>query len=988
MRKKLYLIFLILFIIYIRKIKSELFNITDETSTLFYLNLYDKNNILKKTYELYYNPETYMFDNYDEVKNDFSSLVKNNYKEGFKTLLLCNVNDIEIKRKSKHIIEFWNTSMETEIASTLVYSTVFPIWYHLQKKKDNNKRFCFRFTSVGWNENGSRSICHNDEPCPDIIILGTTQIPRRYYQDDLMVLNKYFRNYLLKTGRSLESMFYKNTYHDYKINNNWLAVPLIADVRSFRFNKATFENCNKYFGYERLHLPPPHSDYWGPDYQKTWTWEKAVEYAKLIKECSGKNAFRINGGLPEDHRFFISVCQSLGIPFIIEDSKLRKKKCGFRDKVYQDKLSIIRELYEKQITIDWLSSDSVNKFIEETPFPNSYDNLPHFGMTYLYGYDYYDRNNGFIINGLNTRIISGILLSYFPGNSAFLGGSGITITKNSTYADEIFEYIEILIDETYPYITLLNQFITPFENIPGNGCEKKNVQKSKLELCNLSLSKDGVFPYYFAYENTTQVAYFRHKGESPNRYIEIDTQKTLNPNIIKRSNYTCNAKASYFNSTIAIAGNNDILVPINEKETILFKSMDDTNYSIDETDNCLIYEDTMRKAKPMQFPYNNFNEMSVLDEKLVITQMFARLYYSQNTTSKPSFDAIINECCDIIDHYLLPKCNEQDGFQYEFSKCDSKTQTKNITYLNCDAIDPKLPTNVTCSFIPYKNFKGIIVLSTTSGSLLIEAIFAVFVIIYRHHHSIQVSGYKFLLILAGSTILLSFSVIFWIGEIKKYKCILKIWLLVLGMTGFISSYSVKSLYIISIYNNKKMSSNLNNFKYHIFYIIMIMCQVTILSIWSFTYKGPTSSQKYKKYLGYYSEETCNSSIEYLVLLAFSLNFALLSLSIVVSYKGRDIPAQFNYSKKIFLTSIITFFLLIFCYLMVSYNFESSLPYVVILILVTLISLVINFIFIGPKVAVVLNLETDDGNKVSVVVVDSSKKSSIVSDSEKYSGSVN
>jgi len=120
--------------------------------------------------------------------------------------------------------------------------------------------------------------------------------------------------------------------------------------------------------------------------------------------------------------------------------------------------------------------------------------------------------------------------------------------------------------------------------------------------------------------------------------------------------------------------------------------------------------------------------MSFLDELPVVTQMFARLYYNQNSTRKFSFDSIINECCDIIDHLLLPQCNEKDGFQYEFDKCDSKTQTRNITYLNCDAVDPNLPTNVTCPFIPYKNFKGIVVLLITSGSLLIEAIFALFVI--------------------------------------------------------------------------------------------------------------------------------------------------------------------------------------------------------------------------------------------------------------------
>jgi len=62
----MYIIFLILIFI-IQKINSELFNTTDENSTLFYLKLYDNRNSFLKTLELHYNPDTYLFDNYDEI---------------------------------------------------------------------------------------------------------------------------------------------------------------------------------------------------------------------------------------------------------------------------------------------------------------------------------------------------------------------------------------------------------------------------------------------------------------------------------------------------------------------------------------------------------------------------------------------------------------------------------------------------------------------------------------------------------------------------------------------------------------------------------------------------------------------------------------------------------------------------------------------------------------------------------------------------------
>jgi len=48
-------------------------------------------------------------------------------------------------------------------------------------------------------------------------------------------------------------MVYKCIYID-RVDNNWLAVPLIVDFRMFRFNTATFDYC-RLKGYD-IHYPP------------------------------------------------------------------------------------------------------------------------------------------------------------------------------------------------------------------------------------------------------------------------------------------------------------------------------------------------------------------------------------------------------------------------------------------------------------------------------------------------------------------------------------------------------------------------------------------------------------------------------------------------------------------------------------------------------------------------------------------------------------
>ncbi|OUM70026.1 hypothetical protein PIROE2DRAFT_1975, partial [Piromyces sp. E2] len=162
-------------------------------------------------------------------------------------------------------ILLWNTSGLRDFYSTSIYLNAFPEW--LRNQKDN---FCLRIESVGWIDNVDGKICKSEiekvvenniemtkkvtYPCPDLIILGTTQLSSRFNKKETLSLNKFFTRYLNNHGQSFEGKINKYSHFDYRVGNNWLAVPLITDFRTFRFNKTTFDYCRKK-GYN-IQYPP------------------------------------------------------------------------------------------------------------------------------------------------------------------------------------------------------------------------------------------------------------------------------------------------------------------------------------------------------------------------------------------------------------------------------------------------------------------------------------------------------------------------------------------------------------------------------------------------------------------------------------------------------------------------------------------------------------------------------------------------------------
>eukprot|EP00833_Pecoramyces_ruminatium_P011527 jgi/Orpsp1_1/1185559/evm.model.c7180000094367.1 len=217
----------------------------ENKSMKFLLDTYDKDHTHLNRYNLNYNSTTYLFNEFDYLY----------YLNNIKYAIICNEEDIDKNEDEKTTILFWNTSTYEVFISTSIYLNAFPLWYYQQK--ENGHTFCMRFDSMGWHDNAYSEICNVKDksiPCPDLIILGTSQLSYLYSKGNIISLNKYFKKYYQKTGNSFEELLTKYSYFDYNVNNEWLGVPLSADFRVLKFNKTTFDYCNKK-GF-KLEYPP------------------------------------------------------------------------------------------------------------------------------------------------------------------------------------------------------------------------------------------------------------------------------------------------------------------------------------------------------------------------------------------------------------------------------------------------------------------------------------------------------------------------------------------------------------------------------------------------------------------------------------------------------------------------------------------------------------------------------------------------------------
>jgi len=102
------------------------------------------------------------------------------------------------------------------------------------------------------------------------------------------------------------------------------------------------------------------------------------------------------------------------------------------------------------------------------------------------------------------------------------------------------------------------------------------------------------------------VIYLTHDFFGSDRGITIDTTNSLNSavfnTIFQDDNYICGDTANLTEKTITISGETKLEVPINDNKTIILKPMMDTDDITNDNNKvlCSVYEDSLKKGKPMQ----------------------------------------------------------------------------------------------------------------------------------------------------------------------------------------------------------------------------------------------------------------------------------------------------------------------------------------------------------------------------------------------------
>lgn len=310
--------------------------------------------------------------------------------------------------------------------------------------------------NVGWVNVQEKKICLPGLECPDIIIIGTTQIAYRVRRGVVEPLTEFIGSD--DSTSDLPDTFSRFYFYDFFIDEHWMALPLVSDIRVLFYNRTIFDQAG-------LKYPPPDAT-WGQSSGDEWTWTKFVEYSKVIKDAGLGYGSVWNGGWDEELKWLMMIAQSYRTRMLTSDMK-----CALNNPQFKKAL---REIVEKI----WLIDDSahplftdniaeLNSWIAESkhiPLPESFlgamsskpDLRDNAAMQIISPSAAYDFIND-----------SDIHTAFVPGKSTFLGGSGMIMTKagNKTLA---WRFMKMIIDPDQNYLQNISASfgrIPPYDNM-------------------------------------------------------------------------------------------------------------------------------------------------------------------------------------------------------------------------------------------------------------------------------------------------------------------------------------------------------------------------------------------------------------------------------------------------------------------------------------------------------------------------------------------
>lgn len=191
-------------------------------------------------------------------------------------------------------IEVWQPFAE-DFADSAVCANIRGALFNLYRYNLSEVHITVR--SVGWDAVGKKSICQEGAPCPNLILLGSSQLAQRVVSDRVRSLNHFMYEYLQTNLERLQDDFPGVAYYEYFFGAHWMGIPFLSDVRLVAFNKTTLNRLN-------ITLPPPHS------LKESWSWQDLQRHACKIKDHVGTAGLLANSDFDEDFKFFTLMVQS------------------------------------------------------------------------------------------------------------------------------------------------------------------------------------------------------------------------------------------------------------------------------------------------------------------------------------------------------------------------------------------------------------------------------------------------------------------------------------------------------------------------------------------------------------------------------------------------------------------------------------------------------------------------------------------------------
>ncbi|KAJ3120396.1 U3 snoRNP protein [Nowakowskiella sp. JEL0407] len=327
-----------------------------------------------------------------------------------------------------------------------------------------------KIKQAGWGDVGGVRICGIDATtnktleCPDIILLGTSQLGGRFSNGDSIVLDKYFGKWFRETGIALTMDFLKGTYLDYSDKVTWQGLPLISDIRILMFNRTDIDNA-------KLEYPPPMGKSWETPYYLNWTWDALADYAKLIKDANNVPGFSVPMNWDEEMKLLPILMLNSNTGIFNAESP--SDGCGLRDpnfQAYYDR--IIRRMYQVDKSMDPYFYDETNPKAKQfiaSPMEDPLTWGTKWGI--LDGHSYVPEIRGIRFDTVarlgDPNVVSRIYdpitnptgdigYAYVPGTSTFLGGSGLILTSGSKNPDLAWRLMSYMIDRRKTYLTRLS----------------------------------------------------------------------------------------------------------------------------------------------------------------------------------------------------------------------------------------------------------------------------------------------------------------------------------------------------------------------------------------------------------------------------------------------------------------------------------------------------------------------------------------------------